>query len=192
MTVTLDDTKRSAIASELADLKAIQQLLIANEQKFIPAVSSDKEISDRLNDFLRDDRENMAAIEGVINKFGGGSAQPKDTIGQYVEQVNRLMDGNELSLYQKVSAHERIKHQAVMTGLIIHKASQVTGEDVKEAIGPLNQVNFLNRAHQEQLKGILEVLGTRELTGQDPDQGVWARTQDAVAALRGVFEGLTK
>ena len=112
MTVTLDDTKRSAIATELADLKAIQQLLIANEQKLIPAVSSDKEISDRLNDFLKDDRDNLAAIEGVINKFGGGSAQPRDTIQQYVEQVKRLMDGNELSLYQKVSAHERIKHQA--------------------------------------------------------------------------------
>ena len=192
MVVTLDDTKRSAIATELADLKALQQLLIANEEKLIPAVSSDKEISDRLNDFLRDDRENLSAIEGVIAKFGDGSVQPRDTIGQYIEQVKRLMDGNELTLYQKVSAHERIKHQTVMTGLIIHKASQVTGDDVKEAIGPLNQVNFLNRAHQEQLKGILEVLGTRELTGKDPDQGVWARTQDAVAALRGVFEGLTK
>lgn len=190
--VVLDDTKRSAIATELADLKALQQLLIANEEKLIPAVSSDKEISDRLNDFLRDDKENLSAIEGVIAKFGDGSVQPRDTIGQYIEQVKRLMDGNELTLYQKVSAHERIKHQTVMTGLIIHKASQVTGDDVKEAIGPLNQVNFLNRAHQEQLKGILEVLGTRELTGQDPDQGVWARTQDAVAALRGVFEGLTK
>lgn len=192
MTVTLDDTKRSAIATELADLKELQQLLIANEEKITPAISGDKEISHRLNDFLRDDRENLATIESVIAKFGGGSVQPRDTIGQYVEQVKRLMDGNELTLYQKVSAHERIKHQAVMTGLIIHKASQVTGEDVKDAIGPLNQVNFLNRAHQEQLKGILEVLGTRELTGKDPDQGVWARTQDAVAALRGVFDGLTK
>ncbi|MFN6528046.1 hemerythrin HHE cation-binding protein [Nostoc sp. ChiSLP03a] len=192
MVVALDDTKRSAIATELADLKAIQELLIANERKLLPAVSNDREISQRLNDFLKDDQENLTAIEGVISKFGGGSAQPRDTIGQYVEQVNRIIDGDELTLYQKVSIHERIKHQAVMTGLIIHKASQVVGDDVKEAIGPLNQVNFENRAHQEQLKGVLEVLGTRELTGQDPDQGVWARTQDAVAALRGVFEGLTK
>ena len=38
----------------------------------------------------------------------------------------------------------------------------------------------------------MEVLGTRELTGKDPDQSVWARTQDAVAALRGVFDGLTQ
>ncbi|MEH2168956.1 MAG: hemerythrin HHE cation-binding protein [Nostoc sp.] len=192
MVVALDDTKRSAIATELADLKAIQELLIANERKVLPAVSNDREISQRLNDFLKDDQENLTAIEGVISKFGGGSAQPRDTIKQYVEQVNRIIDGDELTLYQKVSIHERIKHQAVMTGLIIHKASQVVGDDVKEAIGPLNQVNFENRAHQEQLKGVLEVLGTRELTGQDPDQGVWARTQDAVAALRGVFEGLTK
>ena len=192
MVVALDDTKRRAIATELADLKAIQELLIANEQKVLPAVSNDQEISKRLNDFLKDDQENLTVIEGVISKFGGGSAQPRDTIGQYVEQVNRIIDGDELTLYQKVSIHERIKHQAVMTGLIIHKASQVVGDDVKEAIGPLNQVNFENRAHQEQLKGVLEVLGTRELTGQDPDQGVWARTQDAVAALRGVFDGLTK
>jgi hypothetical protein len=101
------------------------------------------------------------------------------------------MDGNELSLYQKVSAHERIKHHVVMTGLVVHKASQITGDDVKEAISPLNQVNFKNRAHQEQLKAAIEVLGTRELTGQDPDQSIWARTQDAVAALKGVFDGLT-
>lgn len=191
MVATLDDTKCRAIATELADLKALQELLIATEQKLLPSVSSDQEISDRFNDFLKDDQEDLAVINSVLAKFEG-SPQPRDTIQQYVDQVNRLMEGDELTLYQKVSAHERIKHQTVMTGLIIHKASQVVGDDLKEAIGPLNQVNFKNRAHQEQLKGVMEVLGTRELTGKDPDQSVWARTQDAVAALRGVFDGLTQ
>lgn len=189
MVATLDDTKRQAIATELADLRALQELLIATEQKLLPSVSSDKEIADRFTDFLKDDQEDLNAINSVLAKFEG-SPQPRETIRQYIEQVNRLMSGDELTLYQKVSAHERIKHQTVMTGLIIHKASQVVGEDLKEAIGPLNQVNFKNRAHQEQLKGVMEVLGTRELTGKDPDQSVWARTQDAVAALRGVFEGV--
>lgn len=190
MTVTLDDTKRIAIATEIADIKALQQLLIDNEQKLLPAVSNDKEISDRLNDFLKDDQQNLSVIEGILGKFGN-SAQPRDNIHQYIEQVKRLIEGSELTLYQKFSAHERIKHQIFTTGLVVHKASQITGDDVKEAIGPLNQVNFKNRAHQEQLKAVLEVLGTRELTGQDPDQSIWARTQDAVAALRGAFEGLT-
>ena len=191
MVATLDDTKRRAIATELADLKALQELLIATEQKLLPSVSSDQEISDRFNDFLKDDQEGLTVINSVLTKFEG-SPQPRDTIRQYIEQVNRLMEGDELTLYQKVSAHERLKHQSVMTGLIIHKASQVVGDDLKEAIAPLNQVNFKNRAHQEQLKGVMEVLGTRELTGKDPDQSVWARTQDAVAALRGVFDGLTQ
>jgi len=75
MVVTLDDTKRRAIATELADLKALQELLITNEQKLLPAVSGDKEISDRLNDFLRDDQENLAAIEAVIAKFGGSRSE---------------------------------------------------------------------------------------------------------------------
>lgn len=191
MVTTLDATKRQAIAMEMADLRALQNLLMTTEQKLLPVVNSDHEIRDRFNDFLQDDQENLGVIDGVIAKFGGGTVQPRETIQQYADQVNQLMNGNELSLYQKVAAHERIKHQAVMTGLIVHKAAQVVGEDVKDAIGPLNQVNFKNRAHQEQLKGVMEILGTRELTGKDPDQSVWARTQDAIAALRGAFEGLT-
>jgi hemerythrin superfamily protein len=56
------------------------------------------------------------------------------------------------------------------------------------AIGPLNTINFENRAHQEQLKGILEILGVRELTGQDADQGIWGRVQDAIAAIKFIRE----
>lgn len=190
MVITLDSTKRNAIASEIADLRALQELLTKTEQKLLSKVSGDKEISDRLSDFLHDDQENLTVLNEVLAKFGS-AAQPRESTHQYIEQVNRLMDGDELTLYQKVSAHERIKHQAVMTGLIVHKASQaIEDEELKTAIAPLNQVNFKNRAHQEQLKGVMEVLGTRELTGKDPDQSVWARTQDAVAALRGVFDGL--
>jgi len=62
-----------------------------------------------------------------------------------------------------------------MTGLVIHKAAQVVGADIEAAITPLNTINFENRAHQEQLKGILEILGVRELTGLEPDQGLWGR-----------------
>jgi hemerythrin superfamily protein len=50
----------------------------------------------------------------------------------------------------------------------------------------LNTVNFEGRAHQEQLKGMLEQVGVREMTGQDADQGLWGRVQDAVAAFSGV------
>jgi len=35
MAVTLDDTKRNAIASKLADMKAIQELLISAEQQLM-------------------------------------------------------------------------------------------------------------------------------------------------------------
>ncbi|TAG63066.1 MAG: DNA nickase, partial [Oscillatoriales cyanobacterium] len=61
--------------------------------------------------------------------------------------------------------------------------------DIEAAIVPLNTVNFENRAHQEQLKGVMEILGVRELTGKDPDQGVWARVQDAMAAMSGIIGG---
>lgn len=102
-----------------------------------------------------------------------------------IEQVQELM-ASELTLFEKIQQHELLKHKQTMAGLLIHKAAQVVGAEVEAAITPLNIVNFENRAHQEQLKGILEILGVRELTGQQPKQGVWARVQDAVAALTGV------
>jgi len=63
------------------------------------------------------------------------------------------MDGTELTLYQKVSAHERIKPNRD-DWLDRPQVSQVVGDDLKEAIGPLNQVNFKTLS----TKGILEVL----------------------------------
>ena len=184
MVATLDDTKRSAIAMKLADMKLLQQLFIENEQLFIRE-SSDAEISDRFRKMLEDDQKNMGILDTVVVQYGV-QAQPDKTITEMVEKLKELMKGSKLSLYEKVFKHELLKHQQVMTGLTIHKAAQKVGADVMMAIGPLNTVNFESRAHQEQLKGVLEVLGVRELTGQDADQGIWARVQDAMAAFSGV------
>ena len=184
MVSTLDDTKRLSIAAKLADMKALQNLLINNEQQFIQDCTND-DIRQRLQDMLEDDRKNLGVLETVIVQYGV-PGEPKKSTQTIIEQVQKLMKGSELTLFEKVSQHELLKHKQTMSGLLIHKAAQVVGADIEAAITPLNTVNFENRAHQEQLKGILEILGVRQLTGQDPDQGLWGRVQDAVAALSGV------
>ncbi len=184
MVVTLDDTKRSAIAMKLADMKAIQELIIQNEEQILNEIT-DSEIRDRIRKMIEDDRKNKGVLE-TVNVQYGIQAEPEKTVTEMVNKVRQLMQGSELSLYEKVFQHELLKHQQVMSGLTIHKAAQKVGADVMMAIGPLNTINFENRAHQEQLKGILEILGVRELTGQDADQGIWGRVQDAMAALSGV------
>ncbi|PMB15261.1 DNA nickase [Fischerella thermalis CCMEE 5205] len=184
MVVALDDAKRSAIAMKLADMKTIQELLIQNEEQFLKEID-DNEIADRFRKMLEDDRKNKGVLE-TVNVQYGIQAEPEKTVTEMINKVRQLMQSSELSLYEKVFQHELLKHQQVMSGLTIHKAAQKVGADVIMAIGPLNTVNFENRAHQEQLKGILEILGVRELTGQDADQGIWGRVQDAMAALSGV------
>lgn len=184
MVSTLDDTKRMAIGSKLADMKLLQNLLIENEQKLLSACA-DQEICDRLREMLEADRRNLGILDTVIVQYGV-KGEPKQTSQKMVDEVRKLMEGSELTLFEKTAQHELLKHKQTMTGLLIHKAAQVVGADIEAAITPLNTINFDNRAHQEQLKGILEVLGTRELTGKDPDQGLWARVQDAIAAFSGV------
>jgi hemerythrin superfamily protein len=183
MVATLDDSKRMAIGEKLASMKVVQDLLIENEQKLAVACN-DPEIRDQLSKMLESDRKNMGILDTVIVQYGV-QGSPKETVEKMAKEIDRLMDGSELSLFEKVSQHELLKHQQVMSGLLVHKAAQVVGADVEAAITPLNTVNFENRAHQEQLKGVLEVLGVREMTGQEAKQGIWARVQDAVAAVSG-------
>lgn len=184
MSITLEDSKRTAIAGKLADIKEMQNLLIANEQKLISACT-DQEIRDRLGNMLADDRKNLGILDTISIQYGV-VGEPKASVTMMVEQVTNLMDGSELSLYEKVAQQEMLKHQQFMSGVLVHKAAQVVGADVEAAITPLNTLNFENRAHEEQLKGVLEVLGVRELTGQEAKQGIWARVQDSVAAFSGI------
>ena len=184
MPVTLEDTKRLAIGTKLADMKALQNLLISIEEMLLSAIN-DSDISDRMRNMLEDDRKNLGVLDTVVVQYGV-KGQPKETTEKMVGEIKKLMQGSELTLFEKVGQLELLKHKQTMSGLLIHKAAQVVGADVEAAITPLNTVNFENRAHQEQLKGILEILGVRELTGQNPDQGIWARVQDAVAAMTGV------
>ena len=184
MSITINDSKRTAIASKLADMKEVQNLLISNEENLIMACN-DQDIRDRLGKMLDDDRKNMGILDTVSVQYGVKS-EPKETVTMMVEKIQESMEGDELSLYEKAFQHEILKHQQFMSGVLVHKAAQVVGADIEIAIAPLNTVNFENRAHQEQLKGVLEVLGVRELTGQEAKQGLWARVQDAVSALSGI------
>lgn len=185
MVSTLTDAKRAAIAEKLADMRAIQNLLIVNERQFLKECG-DQDLCGRLEDMLEDDEKNLGIIETTITQYGVQS-KPKEKVQQMVQQAEGMMKSSDLSLYEKLAQHELLKHGQVMSGLVVHKAAQVVGADVKEALAPLNTVNFENRAHQEQLKGVLEYVGTYELTGEEPDQGLGARIQDALAAMTGVL-----
>ncbi len=184
MSINLDDSKRTAIACKLAGMKEIQNLLISNEEKLI-AACNDQEIRDRFGKMLDDDRKNIGILDTVIVQYGV-KGEPKETIIKMVEEIEQLMQGSALSLYEKAAQHELLKHQQFMSGVLVHKAAQVVGADVEAAIAPLNTINFENRAHQEQLKGVLESLGVRELTGKEAEQGLWARVQDSIAAFSGI------
>lgn len=184
MVTTLDDTKRLMIGERLADLKAFQELIISNDQKLIEECSHE-DVRDRLRKILQDDQKNLGIIETVIVQYGVQS-EPSPATHTFVSNFQKMMSGNEFSFYQKLIHHELIKHGQAMSGLMIHKAAQVVGADIEVAIGPLNTVNFEGRAHQEQLKGMIEKVGVREMTGKDAEQGLWARVQDAIAAFSGV------
>ena len=191
MAATLDATKKNAIARKLADLKVLQNLMISNEQKLLEATKGEERVTKSITDMLEDDRKSIGAIEESIKELEM-SSEPSDSVKGMVDTIEKIMSGSELDLYEKILQHEGLKHQLVMTGLLIHKAAQATDGVLQKAIDPINKVNFKNRAHQEQLKTIIYYYGVRQLVGEEAESNIWGAADDAIAALKGAFGGLTE
>ena len=176
-------TDTTNLASKLADFKLIQNVLIECAQKLMTA-TDDETIRKRLSNILSSDRDNLSSIEKAISQFGD-TPQPRDITQKHAEKISQMMDGSELTVYDKFFQFELLKHQQTMTGLVIHKVAQSLDDELQDAMEPLNKVNFENRAHQEVLKGVLYFVGTREIAGQEPDMGIWASIEQGIAALKG-------
>jgi hypothetical protein len=174
----------TTIATKLADLRLFQDVLIASGQKLM-SETDDATIRERLEKMVSTDQENVGRIEQSIAKLGN-RVEPRDITQMHAEKVQEMMNGSQLTAYDKFFQYELLKHQQTMTGLVLHKAAQTLSSDLQDAMEPLNQVNFENRAHQEVLKGVLYFVGTREMTGQEPDMGLLASFEQAVAAIKGV------
>ena len=191
MAATLETTKKNAIARKLADMKALQNLMISNQEKLLSASTRNQKVSETLTNMIEDDRKSLTAINEAITELEMMS-DPSDTVTNMVNTINEIMSGTHLDLYEKFMQHEGLKHQLVMTGLLVHKAAQATDGILQKVIDPINKVNFKNRAHQEQLKSAIYLYGVHQLVGTEPDNSVWAVAEDAIAALKGAFGGLTE
>ncbi|AGY57253.1 hypothetical protein [Gloeobacter kilaueensis] len=184
-----EDKDRSAIAAKLADMKALQNSLIDDGQRLL-SDCADPEICERLGKIFRDDQKNAGTLDAVAARLEL-KAEPSATTIRTLQESNRLISDSEGVLHERVVRYALLKQEQVMNGTLVCRAAQVAAGDLAAAVAPLHAVNFENRAHQEQLKAIIETLGTRELTGKDPDhpeQQRWSQVQEVVATLAGVLD----
>lgn len=191
MAATLESTKKNALATKLADMKALQNLMISNQENLLKVANTEQKVKDTLTEMIEDDRQSLTAIDKAIADLEM-SSQPSETVTNMIETIDSIMSANHLDVYEKFMQHEGLKHQLVMTGLLIHKAAQASDGILQKVIDPINKVNFKNRAHQEKLKGAIYFYGVRQLVGTEPEAGIWAAAEDAIAALKGAFGGLTE
>ena len=83
MTATLEATRKNAIATKLADMKVLQNLMISNEQKLLSATKGEQRVTDAITDMLSDDRKSISAIETAITELEM-SSQPSNTVTNLV------------------------------------------------------------------------------------------------------------
>jgi hypothetical protein len=173
----------TTLSTQLSDMTLLQKTLLDSEQ-ILMAATDDNKIRERLEGIMKSDRENLNTLESMTATNGSASAA-REITQTYAEAINQMMNSSDLTLYDKFFQLELCKHQQTMTGLVVHKAAQSLNDELQNAVEPLNEINFENRAHQEILKGVLYFVGTREIAGKEPDMGLWASIEQGVAALKG-------
>ena len=176
-------TTPTTLATKLADLKLFQSVLVEIEQSLMTA-TNDGTIRERLEGILESDRKNLSVINDAI-AASGTAGESREITQMHANKVREMIDGSELTAYDKFFQLELLKHQQAMTGLVIHKVAQSLDDTLQKAMEPLNKVNFENRAHQEVLKGVLYFVGTREMAGTEPDMGLLGSLEQGIAAVKG-------
>jgi len=164
MVTSIDDTKRLLAIERFADLRAFQNLIISNEQKLIDACPYE-DIRELSRIYLWWP-ENLGIIDTVIVQYGiqlNLVLQPR-----YLFKADDVRGW--VYVYQKLIHHELMKHG--QPWVASHDPQSCSGGRGWYWSGnyPLNTVTFEGRAHQEQLKGMLEQVGVREMTGLDAQQ----------------------
>jgi len=65
---------------------------------------------------LDSDQKNLGVLDTVIVQYGV-KGQPKESVQKLVEQAQQMMQGSEMSLYDKVAQFELLKHANTMNGI---------------------------------------------------------------------------
>jgi hypothetical protein len=129
-------------ATKLADIKALQNLMISNEEKLLELSKGEEKgeqrVAESLTNMLQDDRQSLIEINEAISKLGM-SSQPNDTVKHMVETIEGIMSENHLDVYEKFMQQEGLKHQLVMTGLLVHQAAQATDGILQKLIYSINE-----------------------------------------------------
>ena len=74
---------------------------------------------------IEDDRESINSIDEANAKLEVSSSA-SETVTNMVEKIGSIISDNHLDIYEKFMQHEGLKHQLVMTGLLVHKSAQAT------------------------------------------------------------------
>jgi len=161
MVTSIDDTKRLALCKDYRPESISQNLIISNE-KLIDACPYE-DIRSRLQNMLSDQKN--LGIDTVIVQYGI-QTEPSAATKIFIPQFEQMMSGMSL-LWNSFTMNWW--SMVAMSGIMIHKAAQVVGADIEVALRLWIPLTL--RAHQEQLKGMLEQVGVREMTGLDAQQG---------------------
>jgi hypothetical protein len=177
MVTTSDGTTHAAIATKLADMKALQRLLISGAEA-LRSQCADSTIQDLFIQVQEHEEDILESLNRAIAEFNP-PGEATETIHASIEKIQQALQNPNLSLVDKVLQYTLLKYQQIFMGLMVHEAAAALGGTTAKAMRSLNEFSFELEIHQEELKTILETLAVHEMTGKEMPHGFWHLLQNS-------------
>lgn len=181
MVNSIDNSKRDSIATQLANLTAMQELLITYGSAILK-IHQLKSYEDILRKTVSDDKNSLNVLDSVILKFGV-KPEPTDAVRDLALNSVDLIQQDKLGALEYISEYILTKQRQILICGLLQKAAQVADPDIATTLEPLTAVLSENTSHVNQLSGVFNAIGTLHLTGEEPRTGIWEQIKDTVATV---------
>lgn len=171
---------KAGIASEIADIKARQNLVLDYDDWLLARIDEDNFL-DEVRQMRDADEKNLRLIENLEVQLGERVA-PKPATVRHIELAREILEDGRYSMLEKTAELGLLKAMQATCGTLTARALESADKDLAFAASPIAGVNADNGKHLRWMKDITNEVGLFQIAGEQVDGNLWGKIKNTFAS----------
>jgi len=171
---------KAGIASEIADIKARQALVLDYDDWLLARIDEDQFL-DEIRQMREADDKNLRLLENLEIQLGE-RVQPKPATLRHIDLARDILDDGRYSMLEKTAELGLLKTMQVTCGTLVARALESADKDIALAASPVAGLNADNGKHVRWMKDIINEVGLYQIAGEQLDGNLWGKLKSTFAS----------
>lgn len=171
---------KAGIASELADIKARQALVLDFDDWLLARIDEDQFL-DEIRHMRDADEKNLRLLENLEVQLGE-RVSPKPATQRHIELAREILEDGQYSMLEKTAELGLLKTMQVTCGTLVARALESADKDLALAASPIAGLNADNGKHLRWMKDITNEVGLFQIAGEQVDGNLWGKIKNTFAS----------